>query len=54
MRTSLSKFFTSPLSPPCEGGERGVVNLVAGYVVVLSPLFCAVEYLSEKQPGKGI
>src|SRR3989304_3480327 len=25
----LASFFTSPLSPPCEGGERGVVILVA-------------------------
>ena len=23
------KFFTSPSSPPCEGGERGVVYSVA-------------------------
>jgi len=26
MRTSFTKFFTSPPSPPCEGGENGVVN----------------------------
>src|SRR3990167_8741051 len=41
MRTSLSEFFTSPLSPPCKGGERGVVNLVVA-MLLFCPL-CSVQ-----------
>ena len=35
------RLFTSPLSPPCKGGERGVVNLVVA-MLLFCPL-CSVQ-----------